>query len=49
MAQINNNRINDSELAAINKTIEVLEAYEVGKRVEYKPILMVGLNVIFLH
>lgn len=49
MAQINHNRINGFELAAINKTIEVLEAYEVGKRVEYKPILMVGLNVIFLH
>lgn len=35
MAQINHNRINDFELDAINKTIEVLEAYKAGKRVEY--------------
>lgn len=31
MAQINHNRINGFELAAINKTIEVLEAYEISK------------------
>lgn len=35
MTQINHNRINNFELAAINKTIEVLEAYKAGKRVEY--------------
>ena len=35
MAQINHNRINDSELAAINKTIEVLDAYKAGKIIEY--------------
>ena len=33
MAQINHNRINNFELTAINKTIEVLEAYKAGKRV----------------
>lgn len=31
MAQINNNRINGFELAAINKTIEIFEEYKAGK------------------